>query len=150
VKSEIAEILDRMKGLVAGLQEQVASFDEAAVSRVRSDRFRVFLQSVAQLRAFQEDLSMACRKEGFKKGGLEAFSEEDYETHYNLGVAYREMGLLDGSYSNYGDVVAELLELKKGLIPISSARGLSVEGCGDPMGNTPGAVLGLQPESFPW
>jgi tetratricopeptide (TPR) repeat protein len=113
-----------MKGLVADLQEQVASFDGDAGSRDHSDRFRGFLQSVAQLRAFQEHLSMACRKttergledavdlsrqsppqireepleeivEGFKKGVAEIPLEEDYETHYNLGLAYREIGLLD-------------------------------------------------------
>ena len=33
--------------------------------------------------------------EGFKKGVSEHLSPTDYDTHFNLGIAYREMGLLD-------------------------------------------------------
>jgi len=33
--------------------------------------------------------------EGFKKGVAEHLSPTDYDTHFNLGIAYREMGLLD-------------------------------------------------------
>jgi tetratricopeptide (TPR) repeat protein len=124
VKGEIAEILDTMKGLVADLQAQVSSFDEGPSSSDRSDRFGVFLHSVARLRSLQEDLSMACRKfternsenathplkqsppaareqpleemvGGFTKGEALTLSEVDYETHYNLGIAYREIGLLN-------------------------------------------------------
>jgi tetratricopeptide (TPR) repeat protein len=36
----------------------------------------------------------------FKKGVETQFGKEDYETHYNLGIAYREMGLL-------GDAIIE-------------------------------------------
>jgi tetratricopeptide (TPR) repeat protein len=39
--------------------------------------------------------------EGFKKGVAETLSEEDYETHYNLGIAYREMGLLDEAIGEF-------------------------------------------------
>jgi len=31
----------------------------------------------------------------FQKGVAEQLGEEDYDTHFNLGIAYREMGLLD-------------------------------------------------------
>ncbi len=31
----------------------------------------------------------------FQKGVAEQLREEDYDTHFNLGIAYREMGLLD-------------------------------------------------------
>ncbi|MFH1176556.1 MAG: tetratricopeptide repeat protein [Acidobacteriota bacterium] len=31
----------------------------------------------------------------FQKGVAEQLHEEDYDTHFNLGIAYREMGLLD-------------------------------------------------------
>ncbi|MEM6457047.1 MAG: tetratricopeptide repeat protein, partial [Acidobacteriota bacterium] len=33
--------------------------------------------------------------EGFRRGVAENLSTEDYGTHFNLGIAYREMGLLD-------------------------------------------------------
>lgn len=58
--------------------------------------------------ALKEDLTAGKQKESdsktldaelesifqdFQKGVQEQFSEEDYETHYNLGIAYKEMGL---------------------------------------------------------
>jgi tetratricopeptide (TPR) repeat protein len=39
--------------------------------------------------------------EGFKKGVAETLSPEDYDTHYNLGIAYREMGLLDEAIGEF-------------------------------------------------
>jgi len=37
----------------------------------------------------------------FKKGLEEQVSSEDTETHYNLGIAYREMGLVDDAISTF-------------------------------------------------
>jgi tetratricopeptide (TPR) repeat protein len=39
--------------------------------------------------------------EGFKKGVAENLSAEDYDTHFNLGIAYREMGLLDEAIGEF-------------------------------------------------
>ena len=39
--------------------------------------------------------------EGFKAGVAEHLSEEDYDTHFNLGIAYREMGLLDEAIGEF-------------------------------------------------
>lgn len=37
----------------------------------------------------------------FKKGIENELEEEDYETHYNLGIAYKEMGLLDDAIREF-------------------------------------------------
>ena len=37
----------------------------------------------------------------FKKGVEQSLSPEDYETHYNLGIAYKEMGLLDEAIGEF-------------------------------------------------
>ena len=37
----------------------------------------------------------------FKKGLDKELSEEDYETHYNLGIAYKEMGLIDDAIREF-------------------------------------------------
>ena len=37
----------------------------------------------------------------FKKGLEQELSEEDYETHYNLGIAYKEMGLIDDAIREF-------------------------------------------------
>jgi tetratricopeptide (TPR) repeat protein len=39
--------------------------------------------------------------EGFKKGVAEHLSPTDYDTHFNLGIAYREMGLLDEAIGEF-------------------------------------------------
>ncbi len=37
----------------------------------------------------------------FKRGVEQQLSPEDYETHYNLGIAYKEMGLLDEALGEF-------------------------------------------------
>jgi tetratricopeptide (TPR) repeat protein len=39
--------------------------------------------------------------ERFKQGIAESVSEEDHEAHYDLGVAYKEMGLLDEAIAEF-------------------------------------------------
>lgn len=39
--------------------------------------------------------------EGFKQGVAETLSSDDYDTHYNLGIAYREMGLVDEAIGEF-------------------------------------------------
>jgi len=37
----------------------------------------------------------------FKKGLEKEVEEEDYETHYNLGIAYKELGLIDDAIREF-------------------------------------------------
>jgi len=39
--------------------------------------------------------------EEFKKGLAKDIEAEDYETHYNLGIAYKEMGLIDDAITEF-------------------------------------------------
>ncbi len=48
-----------------------------------------------------EDADFAEMLEKFKRGLAENVDEEDYESHYDLGVAFREMGLLDESIAQF-------------------------------------------------
>lgn len=59
--------------------------------------------------------------EGFKKGVSENLSEEDHHTRFNLGIAYREMGLLDEAIGEF-QVAAKSPEL---LVECCSMLGLS-------------------------
>ncbi len=43
----------------------------------------------------------------FKKGLENQVSAEDTETHYNLGIAYKEMGLLDDAISQFDKVMVD-------------------------------------------
>ncbi len=48
-----------------------------------------------------EEQSLEEIVEGFKRGVAETLSAEDYDTHYNLGIAYREMGLVDEAIGEF-------------------------------------------------
>ncbi len=54
-----------------------------------------------QLTPRMEEQSLEEIVEGFKRGVAETLSEEDYDTHYNLGIAYREMGLIDEAIGEF-------------------------------------------------
>jgi tetratricopeptide (TPR) repeat protein len=43
----------------------------------------------------------------FKKGLESQVSAEDFETHYNLGIAYKEMGLLDDAIGQFDKVMSD-------------------------------------------
>jgi tetratricopeptide (TPR) repeat protein len=47
----------------------------------------------------ERELESVFRK--FQKGVQEQYGREDYETHYNLGIAYREMGLLNEAIGEF-------------------------------------------------
>ncbi len=59
--------------------------------------------------------------EGFKKGVSENLSQEDHNTHFDLGIAYREMGLLDEAIGEF-QVAAKSPDL---LVECCSMLGLS-------------------------
>jgi tetratricopeptide (TPR) repeat protein len=48
-----------------------------------------------------EEESLADIVDGFKKGVAEVLSPEAYDTHYNLGIAYREMELVDEAIGEF-------------------------------------------------
>jgi tetratricopeptide (TPR) repeat protein len=56
---------------------------------------------VAKEALAREEPSLEEIVEGFKKGVAESLSPEDYDTHFNLGIAYREMGLLDEAIGEF-------------------------------------------------
>jgi len=41
--------------------------------------------------------------EEFKRGVEDQIGAEDYETHYNLGIAYKEMGMLDDALAEFSE-----------------------------------------------
>jgi tetratricopeptide (TPR) repeat protein len=49
----------------------------------------------------QQEQSLEEIVEGFKRGVSEHLSPTDYDTHFNLGIAYREMGLLDEAIGEF-------------------------------------------------
>jgi tetratricopeptide (TPR) repeat protein len=105
--------------LDAGAQELVASNwleDEAPAPGENGDRIfeeeREFFDLASELRpeleasvdevaARADEPSLAEIVEGFKRGVAENIAEEDSDTHYNLGIAYREMMLIDEAIGEF-------------------------------------------------
>ena len=68
--------------------------------------------------------------ESFKQGVAENLSAEDFDTHYNLGIAYREMGLIDEAVNEF-EIAAESPEY---FIGCCSLLGLCMREKGDAEG----------------
>jgi tetratricopeptide (TPR) repeat protein len=75
-------------------------FDLAAELEQELSRESVF-QGGDGLLGQQTEQSLEEIVEGFKKGVAEHLSPTDYDTHFNLGIAYREMGLLDEAIGEF-------------------------------------------------
>lgn len=58
-------------------------------------------QETAQVSGPQGEVSLEEIFREFKKGVEQQLSAEDYETHYNLGIAYKEMGLVDEAIGEF-------------------------------------------------
>jgi tetratricopeptide (TPR) repeat protein len=56
---------------------------------------------VADVREPEGEVDFSDMLERFKQGIAENVSDEDHEAHYDLGVAYKEMGLLDEAIAEF-------------------------------------------------
>jgi tetratricopeptide (TPR) repeat protein len=84
---------------VAVDEGMAASFDLAAELSEALDSDEG--SSSGNLGAGGEDDGFAAVFREFKKGVSQTISEADHETHYDLGIAYREMGLLDDAINEF-------------------------------------------------
>jgi len=80
--SEEEEFFD----LAAELEKELAEEEMVQVARGAEPSSEVSIEEL-----FRE----------FQRGVAEQVKEEDYDTHFNLGVAYREMGLLDEAIGEF-------------------------------------------------
>jgi tetratricopeptide (TPR) repeat protein len=90
------EVPDPSAQRVAGLFDEEDDFFDLAGELVEElSREEVFQDGVQAEQSLEEIV------EGFKKGVAEHLSPTDYDTHFNLGIAYREMGLLDEAIGEF-------------------------------------------------
>jgi len=59
------------------------------------------VEESAEISTPQGEVSLEDIFREFKKGVEQQLSAEDYETHYNLGIAYKEMGLVDEAIGEF-------------------------------------------------
>jgi hypothetical protein len=80
----------------AGLFDEEDDFFDLAGELVEElSKEEVFQDGVQAEQSLEEIV------EGFKKAVAEHLSPTDYDTHFNLGIAYREMGLLDEAIGEF-------------------------------------------------
>ncbi|MBI5190429.1 MAG: tetratricopeptide repeat protein [Nitrospirae bacterium] len=79
--------------------DEVGFFDLAAELRDELDDGVSDFQALTS-ESF-EDKNLEAVFNEFKKGVEEQLGTEDYETHYNLGIAYKEMGMLDEALNEF-------------------------------------------------
>jgi len=77
---------DEFFDLAAELEKELAEEEMVQVARGAEPSSEVSIEDL-----FRE----------FQRGVAEQVKEEDYDTHFNLGVAYREMGLLDEAIGEF-------------------------------------------------
>ncbi|MGK2856126.1 MAG: tetratricopeptide repeat protein [Thermoanaerobaculia bacterium] len=82
--------------------------DEGDLFAEEDDFFDLASELENELLADDEQVSLADEEQSledifreFKKGVEQQLDSEDYDTHYNLGIAYKEMGLIDEAIGEF-------------------------------------------------
>lgn len=96
---------EELRGKVEGLQGEGAVSEagpEPEQGEIKFDEFTLpeTVEAAAPAEP-QLDSDVLDIFEEFKKGIEKELEAEDYETHYNLGIAYKEMGLIDDAIKEF-------------------------------------------------
>lgn len=91
--------------------QAIAAHESSASADFEDDLFDLSAELHDEIAAFQDDSEAKKTDEDFlspeevisefKKGVSRTVSKDDHQTHYNLGIAYKEMGLLDEAISEF-------------------------------------------------
>ncbi len=86
---------DIFGSLSLDLDSKITYYDLEQVVIEELEAIKYWVGELERHRTSSIEKNMLNVFEDFKKGVDEKFGEEDFETRYNLGIAYKEMGLLD-------------------------------------------------------
>jgi tetratricopeptide (TPR) repeat protein len=99
--------------LLAGLREDLADVaspaaDETNLFDEEDDFFDLAAELEQELATEEEPITISEEEQSleeifkeFKRGVEQQLDAEDYDTHYNLGIAYKEMGLIDEAIGEF-------------------------------------------------
>ena len=90
---------DARAAAVAESDDDYVSLGDALRDEEGPKNTRMIVEAVAPSGDEAADFADMLKK--FKQGVADNVAEEDYESHYDLGVAFREMGLLDEAISEF-------------------------------------------------
>jgi tetratricopeptide (TPR) repeat protein len=122
--SECLQKLAEIEALLLGEQEQSDVESASSSSKSFSESFSD-IDFDSSLNIFSTD--EATEKKIFKTDVDEQIAADDMESHYNLGIAYREMGLLDDAISEFEKAEVEPARF----VDCQTLKGLSFSDKGD-------------------
>ncbi len=82
-------------------QEENLFADEDDFFDLASELESELAEETEQISLSEEEQSLEEIFKEFKKGVEQQLDSEDYDTHYNLGIAYKEMGLIDEAIGEF-------------------------------------------------
>ena len=85
----------------AAVPEENLFADEEDFFDLAAELESELVEDEEQLSLSEEEQSLEEIFKEFKKGVEQQLDSEDYDTHYNLGIAYKEMGLIDEAIGEF-------------------------------------------------
>ncbi len=104
---------DSETDLLAGIREELGELtapapDETNLFDEEDDFFDLAAELEQELASEEEPITISEEEQSleeifkeFKRGVEQQLDAEDYDTHYNLGIAYKEMGLIDEAIGEF-------------------------------------------------
>ena len=113
MRTEIAELRGQLSNSTEPVAEEVVSqqgFVENTVTQIKTFRFEDYIKpaEATKIEENQNQESLNFLDDFRNELGLEESeptAEGDYETHYHLAIAYKEMGLMEESIREFQDAV---------------------------------------------
>ena len=87
--------------VLTSAQEENLFSDEDNFFDLASELESELAEETEQISLSEEEQSLEEIFKEFKKGVEQQLDSEDYDTHYNLGIAYKEMGLIDEAIGEF-------------------------------------------------
>lgn len=101
----LADIRSRQKGATAEPSDQEDFFDFGA--EILDELGEENLPTPEAVRSHQDRYGMEGVFSAFKKGVRAQIDSDDAESHFNLGIAYKEMGLLDDAIGEFEQAMSD-------------------------------------------
>ncbi|HSN69516.1 MAG TPA: hypothetical protein VLV48_09740, partial [Thermoanaerobaculia bacterium] len=112
-KARPAAAAQKEPDLLAGIREELDAIatspaDETSLFDEEDDFFDLAAELEQELASEEEPITISEEEQSleeifkeFKRGVEQQLDAEDYDTHYNLGIAYKEMGLIDEAIGEF-------------------------------------------------
>ncbi|MBI4823796.1 MAG: tetratricopeptide repeat protein [Nitrospirae bacterium] len=101
---ENEELRGRLSSIEGEIQEERVSLEEEKIEPISLEELivpEIEPEETQEVKEPELESDVLEIFEEFKRGLAKDLEAEDYETHYNLGIAYKEMGLVDDAINEF-------------------------------------------------